>query len=824
VIINQLKKIEIFGILYYRGRLAMASLGEHFIVNKETLISDPKVIFKGVNYRITVLSERLIRFEYALDGEFYDGATEIVHNRKFTVPKVNVQQDENFLVLSTKYFILQYAKEKPFKGPSFAPDSNLKVKLANTDKVWYYNHPEARNFKGSAFSIEDFGDKTDLSKGLYSTDGFAFLDDSSTLHIDDNGFLYQKNNKNLDFYLFVYRRDFGLCLKDYFTLTGNPPIIPRYALGIWWNRDQIYTFEDTKKVVKSFSKNDIPLSVLLLGEFWHNKDPRNYNLYKTGYSFNKELFKEPKEFIKYMHDNKIRVGLNLDCCDGINSMNEGYNQMCTELGVEPGNVIPFNVLDPNFVVSYFKNLINPLYEIGVDFFWLDSKDKGLTRILNYYHFNDYKKFKDKRGMILSRNGGKSAHLYPVHYSGETKVGWDTLRYLPIFNSTASNIGLSWWSHDVGGYKGGIEDSELYMRYVELSTFSPIFRFSSRRGAYYKREPWRWDMKTYTIVKEYCKLRHKLIPYIYTEGYKYYKTFLPLVQPLYYYYPEIYDEPSYRNEYYFGTELLVSPITKPKDAVMNRAVEKIFLPKGVWYDFKTGKRFTGNKRYISFFKDEDFPVFAKSGAIIPLAIIDDDLNNIDAPKKMEIHIFPGSSNVYRLYEDDGYSSEFEDKMYIITAIDFNYSNDNYNLSIQPVDGKTGIITDMRDYKIRFRNTRLPERVSAEINGQEVKDVKYYNDDNDLVIEINNVDTRKQLTVNCVGKNIEIDAVRIINEDINEIISDLKIETYQKERIAAVIFSNLSINRKRIEIRKLKRIGINPIFIKMFIKLLEYIEQI
>ena len=802
----------------------MASLGEHFKINQSNLVSEPKTVFQGVNYRITVLSDRLIRFEYAIKGGFYDGATEIVHNRKFPAPKIKVEQDANFLVISTKYFILQYAKEKPFKGPSFAPDTNLKVKLVNTDKMWYYGHPEARNFKGSAFSIEDFGDKTTLSNGLYSTDGFATLDDSSSLLIDEDGYMHPSKDKRIDFYLFIYRRDFGLCLKDYFTLTGTAPMIPRYALGIWWNRDQIYSFEDTKKLVQAFNKNGVPLSVLLLGEFWDNKDKDNYNLHKTGYTFSTELFPEPKEFTQYMHERGIKVGLNIDGSEGIGPLNDRYIDMCTELNYPTDKIIPFKVLDKNFIISYLQTLIAPLYNLGVDFFWIDTKDEITIRALNYYHFNDFKQFKDKRGMILSRNGGKASHLYPVHYSGETKVGWNTLKYLPYFDSTSSNIGLSWWSHDVGGYKNGIEDGELYLRYAQFSTFSPIFRFSARRGAYYKREPWRWDYNTYNIVKDYCKLRHKLIPYIYTENYKYHSTYLPIVQPLYYYYPELVDEPNYKNEYYFGTELLVAPITKPKDRVMNRSVEKIFLPKGIWYDFKTGKKFVGNKRYVAFYKDEDYPVFAKAGSIIPMAKLGEDINNTNPPKVMEIDIFPGSSNVYKLYEDDGISSLYEEGFYIITAFDFNYTKDGYILTIHPVEGKTGLIPDKRDYRIRFRNTRLPEKVEALISNSPVKNCKFYESDNDLVVEVDNVDTRRQLVINCTGTNIEIDAVRIINEDINGIISDLKVDTLLKEKIAAVIFSDLPINKKRIAIRKLRSSGLNQIFIQMFIKLLEYIGEI
>ena len=257
--------------------------------------------------------------------------------------------------------------------------------------------------------------------------------------------------------------------------------------------------------------------------------------------------------------------------------------------------------------------------------------------------------------------------------------------------------------------------------------------------------------------------------------------------------------------------------------MNRCVEQIFLPKGTWYDFKTGKKFPGNKRYVAFYKDEDYPVFAKSGSIIPLAILGENLNDTNPPEGLEIHVFPGRSNIYRLYEDDGLSRLNEEGYYIITAIDYNYLANNYTLIIRPIEGKTGIIPKTRNYKIRFRNTREAEDVSAYINGTEIP-IECFSEDTDFVVIAKNVPTTSQLTINCKGKDIEIDAVRLINEEINSIINDAKIKTNLKESIAAIMFSNLDINKKRIEIRKLRRKGLKDVFVRMFIKLLEYASEI
>ena len=257
--------------------------------------------------------------------------------------------------------------------------------------------------------------------------------------------------------------------------------------------------------------------------------------------------------------------------------------------------------------------------------------------------------------------------------------------------------------------------------------------------------------------------------------------------------------------------------------MDRSIEKIFLPEGTWYDFKTGKKYLGNKRYILFYKDEDYPVFARDGSIVCMADLEKNLNVTNSPSTMEVHVFPGKSNQYNLYEDDGFSNLHEDGYYLLTRIDYNYMSNNYTLIIRPVEGKTGIVPAKRTYRIRFRNTREANDVIVYIDNDKVEPVTYV-DDTDFIVEVPDVPTTKQLTINCKGKDIEIDAVRLINEDIDSIISDLQIKTLLKEQIGRIMFSNLSIERKRLEIRKMQKRGLDKVFVNMFMKLLEYVAQI
>ena len=825
----------------------MQVMKEHFKADYTLVMSQPQCVFKGEKYRITILSDVLVRLEYSDIGYFEDRPTELVSCRNFPIPQMKVDQNDKILDITTKYFNLRYVKESAFNGNKYSPDSNLRIKLINADnKEWYYTHPEARNYGGIVRGLDKtrdpFHDNEDVKdvkhvkqkiqdffyneKGLYSTDGFVSLDDSKSNFIAEDGTVIFNDRDRIDIYVFAYNKDFGNCLQSYFQLTGMPPLIPRYALGIWWNKNDFYHHTDLEKLVNDFNKHRIPLSILLIGDNWHLKDRNNLRRFNSGFTFNRELIPKPIEFVKYMHDRGIKFGLSLDPSEGIHPHEPKFEEVAKLVGVADKQIIPFNVYDKDLVVGYFDYLVDPLYKVGADFFWINYrnlKDKATNSVLSYYHFKDFTKMEGLRPLLLSRPSIYAPHKFPVLYSGETIVSWNTLKNIPYVNSTAANIGVSWWSHDIGGYKDGIEDEELYMRYVQLGTYSPIFRFSAKYGRYYKREPWKWGIKTQNIVRDYCQERHKLIPYLYSEAYKYHKIGLPLCQPLYYQFPQIYDEIDFRNEYYFGSELLVAPITKPKDLVMNRAVERVYLPEGTWYDFKTGKKFVGNQRYVLFFKDEDYPVFAKNGSIICMAELEDNLNVTNSPKSMEIHVFPGKSNAYNLYEDDGFTNLHKDGYYLLTRVDYNYLANNYTLIIRPIEGKSGIIPDKRDYRVKFRNTREANEVIVYLDGQQIEYTAYV-DENDFIVEVHDVDTTKQLTINCKGKDIEIDAVRIINDDIDAIISDIPIKTVLKEEIGEIVFSSLPVGEKRIRIKKLQRYGLASIYVRMLYRLLDYVSQI
>ena len=804
----------------------MYNLGEQFKVGKNSR-PNPKSVIKGEKYRITVLTERLIRLEYCEDGVFEDRATERVFNRFLDIPKFDVMEDAKLLTVTTDYFKLFYVKNAPFKGNRVSPASNLKVEiLENIDpnkpnRYWYYGIPEVKNYGTPGFQLVN-NKKVELDKGLYSLDGFVSLDDSKSMVIDEDGVFYKRNKECFDIYLFVYLDDFSKCLQDYYKITGFTPLIPRYALGNWWYRNYKYGDEKLEQLVTNFKESKIPISTIILNDEWHLKNEgKNSN---TGFTFDTATFKNPSNTVKFLHDNNIKLGLTINPFEGFTSIDSVYSETIKYLKPDKNGVVPFDVYDPRVIDVYLKFYIHQLDSLGIDFYFVDYSDKDKLKelsILKHYQYYDMMKYNGRRPLLYGYNSCMCSHRYSVLYSGKNVVSWDSLREIPIFNINSTNCGVTWWSHDIGGYHNGIEDNELFIRFVQLGTFSPIMKLSSESGKYYKREPWRWGIKTYDITKDYMQLRHRLIPYIYSESYRLSRFGTPLLYPLYYTNPQMYDDPLYRNEYYFGSQFFISPILNSKDYVMDRVIHKFYIPEGTWYDFITGKKFPGNRRYVSFFRDQDYPVFVKMGAIIPMAV-GDDIYSTKPPKNMEIQIFPGQSNNFVMYEDDGETNLYLKNNYVLTSIDYNYMPNNYTVIIRALEGKGDIIPTLRNYKFVFRNTKKAEDVTIYKDYEQIPFTSYVDGPN-FIVEVKDIPTfGHQLTVNCKGQDIEIDAVRLVNEDIEGIISDLQIKTEQKEQIDKIMFSDLSIRKKRIAVRRLQNKKLEKKFIQLALKLLEYVE--
>lgn len=329
--------------------------------------------------------------------------------------------------------------------------------------------------------------------------------------------------------------------------------------------------------------------------------------------------------------------------------------MARACGIDPATkkTVEFDLTDKKFRDAYFDILHHPYEDAGVDFWWIDwqqgtkSAMKGVDPLwlLNHYHFADAGR-EGRTALILSRYAGVGSHRYPLGFSGDTIVSWKSLKLQPRFTATAANVGYTWWSHDIGGHMFGKGDGELYLRWLQFGVFSPVNRLHSTKNGLSK-EPWLYGDTVEPIAEDFMRLRHRLLPYLYTANIRTAKFGEPIVAPMYYGYDEpfAYDA---KNQYIFGGELLVAPVVNRagKDGM---SVTKVWFPAGKWTNFFTGEVYEGEK--LAFVKSalDEFPVYAKEGAIIPL-IAEREGNSVKFDE-IEVRVFKGNGE-YTMYDEKG----------------------------------------------------------------------------------------------------------------------------------------------------------------------------
>ena len=739
-------------------------------------------VITGSNYRFSILSEGLIRIEYSQSGTFNDNKTLLVSNRYSNKIDYKKEETPSLLTIETKMFKLEYKKELPFITKGLLSNKNLLITNIFTKKKWYYNHLETKNLGGGTFSLDE--GKYNFEKGLFSLDGFSTIEDSNNYLYKDNSIV---KNDYIDIYLFIYGKDFNKTLSDFYTLTGSTSLLKRSILGVIWDKNTPYGNDDIYKLVKRFKKHNIPISTFILSDKLTINSDNNLTLDTSKLNY-------PKELIEYLKSNNINTGLR------INTDNNSIDKI-------------------NYHEQYYNKNIKPFIESEISTFINDGANNLDLQMFNRV-FEEKSKESNNRGIVFNRNYANNVHTNSIIYSGNTISTWELFKKIPFYNIMTANSGISYISHAIGGYKDGIEDPQLYLRYIQFGVFSSILRLSSEDGEYYKRAPYEWDSSTYNIVKDYLQLRYKLIPYLYSESFNSIKEAKTLIEPLINSNSDLYFNDSYKNEYYLGKGLLISPITSKKDTLINCCPHHFYLPNGTWYSFKDGKKYNGNKKHLGFFKDEDYPVFCKAGAIIPMAY-DNEYNNTYNPKNLEIIVFPGQNNSYQLYEDNGVNYDYLKWIVHLTNFEYECFDENFTLRIKIPYKYPGVVGSKRNYRLRFKNISTYSSISVK---EDNKDVYYisYQEDNDLIIILNDIKFEDSLVIDVVGR--EIPGSKVMDTEIHNIINDLVIDTAVKIKISNIFSSNKDLKNKRIKLRKLEKHGLSKRLIEVLLKLVEIKEEI
>jgi len=696
----------------------------------------------GECYRFTVLTSRMIRLEYSPKGIFEDRASQSVFYRDFPGVSFTVQRENGQLLLKTEHITLTYKENAPFCGDT------LTMKLNQEPASSWHFGEDFEDLGGTIKTLDKVNGPCPVERGVVSRNGFSVLDDSNTLVLEEDGWVGVREENTVDAYFFSYGFDYVAAVQDFYSLTGVPPMLPAYALGNWWSRYHAYTQEEYLNLLQRFRDEDVPFSVGVVDMDWHLVDvdvpspvPKDLNGW-TGYTWNEELFPDYKAFLRDLHGYNLKTALNLHPAAGVRHHEAMYKQMAKASGVDPesGEGIPIDVLSQKHMANYFDIIHHPYEEDGVDFWWMDwqqgtdycwihepnkpgeYKDPRERLdplwMLNHLHILDISR-NGKRPMFFSRYAGPGSQRYPVGFSGDTFVTWESLRFQPEFTAKASNIGYSWWSHDIGGHMGGYRDDEMFVRWAQLGVLSPINRLHSSNSEFTRKEPWSYGPEAERVIKDWLRLRHRLFPYLYTMNYRTHTQRLPLVQPMYYSHPKCQAAYEVPNQYWFGSELMVAPITEPMNENSRLAKVEAWLPEGNWFDFFTGLRYASRKgRKMQLHRDLDVvPVLAKAGAIVPMAGYVKHDNRLLNAQNMEVLVFPGASNAFELYEDAGDYSDYQTGAFAKTKIELNWGK-TARFVIHPAAGDLSLIPENRCWNVKLRGFHKDVQVAVLVNGREV----------------------------------------------------------------------------------------------------------
>jgi alpha-glucosidase len=581
---------------------------------------------------------------------------------------------------------------------------------------------------------------------------------------------FDLGSKGKDFYSFGAeggKMDYyfinGATIKDvisnYTSLTGRMPLPPKWSLGYHQSRYSYHPQEDVQEIATTFREEEIPCDVIHLDI--HYMDGHRV------FTWNDSEFPNPEKMIEDLGEQGFKVvtiidpGVKKDPNYKVYQEGIANDYFCKYLEGDLfiGKVWPGKCAFPDFtnqeVRDWWGDLHQGYIEQGVKGIWNDMNEPAVfetedfTMDLDVYHENDgdpgtqrrfhnlYGFLEDKatyeglkrnrpgeRPFVLTRAGFAGIQRYSAVWTGDNRSFWEHLKLAMPMLMNLGLSGVTFSGTDVGGFADDA-DGELLVRWTQLGTFMPFFRNHSAVNCI-RQEPWKFGAEYNQIIKDYIKLRYRLLPYLYNLFYGASQTGVPVLRPLVMEYPE--DEKTYNlsDQFMVGEEMLVAPVYQPA-----REERLVYLPQGIWYDFWSGEKHEGGHSIIADAPVDKLPLFIKAGSIIPQIEV---LNYVDERevKELELDIYLADSvaeNKYSFYQDDGQSFAYQDGEYNLTEFSYEYDLDSLEFVID--HQQQGYQGEYQNYKICFKNlSGQPDQVV--VGGSVVTDWIYDNQELELSI--------------------------------------------------------------------------------------------
>lgn len=564
-----------------------------------------------------------------------------------------------------------------------------------------------------------------------STNGYGFFFDNAsymTFHDDAYGsYVWADAADEMDYY-FLYGPEFDGIVSAYRSLTGGCPMFPKSTFGYIQSKERYASQEEILETAEKYRSLGIPLDMIVLdwksweGDLWGEK------------IFDPSRFPDPAAMTAELHRRNIRFMVSVWPI-----MNEGgrnYQEM-RDAGCLLGNRATYDAFSEKARGLYWKQAEEGLFSKGVDAWWCDCTEPfeadwngrmepepeqrvaintgEAKKYLDAAEINAYSLMhskgiyegqractEKKRVVNLTRSAFAGQHRYgTISWSGDIDASWDTLKKQIPAGLNYCVTGEPYWTLDIGAffvkrdknlwfwsgrYDKGCEDlgyRELYVRFLELGAFLPVFR---SHGTDTPREVWNFGKPGemfYDAIVRFIRLRYRFLPYVYSlaagvtlRG----GTMLRMLPFDFRADPNTY---GIGDEYLFGPSVLVCPVTRPMYYLENSVpveehdyTREVYLPKGCgWYDFWTGRYRDGGTSFRAAAEIDRIPLFIRAGSVVPFG---NDARNAEDSAWNGIAVYPGADAAFTLYDDAGDGYEYEKGRY--AAVELRWDEQKRTLTI------------------------------------------------------------------------------------------------------------------------------------------------
>ena len=549
--------------------------------------------------------------------------------------------------------------------------------------------------------------------------------------LTDNFTTFRSPDAMLLDYVVFYGHSADSVIASYRNLSGNVPMLPRWAYGFWQCRERYTSGTHLVETVMEFRKRNLPMDVIVQDwQYWG----------KNGWGvpqFDETHYPNPSGFIKELHDLNAHFNISI-------WSNPDKNSRIGREYAAKNRYIPdspwLDYFNPKTRKEYWNTLKENLFIHGVDSWWMDAtepENDALKGVNTYMGLGDFYRLtypllvsqavyegqrettSEKRVCIMTRSAFLGQQRYgTINWSGDVGGTWEAYKRQIVAGLNYTITGLPYWTTDIGGFfrPGSLQYTdakfhELLTRWFQWGTFNPIFRI---HGYQSETEPWKYGKIVEENMRNMLNLRYRLLPYIYSEAWQITKNGSTMMRPLVMDFKEDATATDQPFEYLFGKSILVAPVTEPGVNEWN-----VYLPQSAsWFDFWTGKQFKGGQTITASAPLNIIPLFIRAGSIIPMGpFIQYSTEKTDP---LEIRVYPGADGKFTLYEDESDNYNYEKGLY--STIEFKWTNATKTLKIGKRKGNFPGMLKIRTFQIVIVSTDHGTGIDAT---DEIEKVVKYN---------------------------------------------------------------------------------------------------